>query len=174
MNLCKKIDEKFQTNPASDMENLGDMIVKSVTKAIQPLEQKINEIVDTIDNNTRRIDTLESKIEYISKNPTTNIQTETLNKEINGLKAQLIENNLVISGIKEIKNENVFTIVQNIGAKLNTKIDPTNVRRIVRMQKAGQIDEHANPSILVEFVHEPVKNRLIWKTICQLYVINNT
>lgn len=159
--IMKKMDEKLEGNPPLNMNSLAELIMKSVSKAVAPLETSINEIKDSLSANTNRINTLEAKVEEILSNANANIGAITITKEILNLKAQLVQNNLIISGIKQSNDENVFTILQNIGAKLNTRIDPSNVKRIVRMQKAGLKEEKQPSSILVEFVHDHVKERLM-------------
>lgn len=159
--MMKKMDDKFQEHRPLDMSNLSEIIVQSVSKAVAPLETTINEIKNSLVANTNRIDTLEAKVDGILNNPATTLGAGSINKEIITLRAQLTQNNLIVSGIKQLNEENVFTIVQNIGAKLNTKIDPINVKRVARMQKAGQNEDKQSSSILVEFVHDYIKDRLM-------------
>lgn len=158
-----KIDEKICGNKDNDLINLREMIVDSVSEAVKPLEIQMNDIKTEIVKNASRIDNLEVKVEEILKNPLTNSNATSINKEIISLKAQLLQNNLVISGISETKDEDIVKIVTNIGAKLNTNIAGQDIKRVFRLKRANPESETTStPSkIVIEFVYEATMNRLM-------------
>ena len=78
----KKIDEKLAENSLLNINSLGDLIVKSVSKAVAPLETSINEIKGSLSANTNRTNTLEVKVEENLSNANAKIGARSINKEI--------------------------------------------------------------------------------------------
>lgn len=111
-----------------NVSNINDMIAKlnkDVTTLL-PLESKMDKVLELILNQNEKIDHLERQLTS-QMNENKNLKQELGNarNEIDDLQQRSRLNNIIINGISESKNEDVYKIVFDLGRKLNIE-DPSS------------------------------------------------
>lgn len=150
-NIMQEINERFQVQ-----HNL-------VTKMISENESKLQSQIDELKNQV---------IQIKNSNPT---DETSVNREITNLQAKIRQSNLMISGVVQTQNENLFEIIKQIGMKLQTHINQHDIKNVYRLRNNSTRTQNENeprngkaPKVIVEFVHDHKKSEIFTKYLEQI------
>lgn len=146
----------FDKNQLSDRQ-----LILKLDKDIQsllPLEEKMNMIIDLVKSQKEQIDNLQAQlIDQMEENKNLKKELKKAWNDIDDLQQRSRLNNIIINGIPEAKNEDVYKLVENIGLKLNI-CDPASHIQVAHRVKTT-IKEKSKP-IVVRLLN--TKTRDVW------------
>ena len=164
--VTKYLSSETFSKKIEDLVKLS--IVTAVTEAIAPLANRIDAISTGIDNNTRAIADLTTKVNSVDttvvarkldefEQKVTNINpaaNENLMKTIDNLEQQLRSNNLIISGLPETQGENVEKLFVQLARDLGV---PIIERDIISAFRAGKGTPTRPRIIIVKLLSQKAK-----------------
>lgn len=153
-----------------------ELLVKNLTIRMETVEEQVKQLMATpcncnVNEMKEAIDAMKAEISELKKGktlPPTVLQKQE--EQINYLRSQQRRNNLIITGIPEIPNENEKTLmhmISRIGNACGTVVVPPSICEVHRIKKKGSINEATDkkrpPAIFVRFTdNNKVKDDLFF------------
>lgn len=128
------------------------------------MQIQTEQLKETITNSI--MDRMDSKLEPIlEENKNLKLKVERLEKEIDYLKKEKRNNNIVIFGLKEENNNNIellHTVIKIFSESLEIKVEEWDVNKIHRIGKINKESEKARP-VLLSLVNSLKKSEIMKK-----------
>lgn len=139
-----------------------ELILKlnSDIQALLPLEAKMNKVIELVTSQKEQIDKLQSQlISQVEENKILKGELSKAQDCIDDLQQRSRLSNIIINGIPEAKNENVYKLVENIGEKLNIQDPGSHIQVAHRVLSTNK---NKPKPIVVRLLN--TKTRDIWTT----------
>ncbi|KAI5707948.1 hypothetical protein M8J76_007506 [Diaphorina citri] len=113
----------LQSSSDNDMTECKQLLMK-MNKKMETMEKKMNQVLAVVESQKKKINELEKEVK--NQKVENNMLKENLEKSqelIDELQQRSRLNNIIINGVRQEKNEDVYKLVENLGKTLGI-MDP--------------------------------------------------
>lgn len=157
--LANNIFEKFKIELES--------ATNRTTKELKDLQISVQFISDKFDQYTVKINEMLTEINKLKvENDTLKKENENLKEQNQMIQTEARNQNIIISGIKQTKNENMQAIIQSVARAINFELDEKEINSAYRQSNGGQ---QPSNRIIVRFTRKITRDQMIaaYKLTCK-------
>lgn len=108
-------EKTSEQNDSDILQNINAKLEK-----LPSMEKKLNQVLAVVESQKLKITELEKKIDSQAEhNKKLQDSLEKSNEMIEELQQRSRLNNIIVNGVKQVKGENVYKLIENLGKKLN-------------------------------------------------------
>lgn len=155
METYMKETKKEMDSLRADNISIKKNVVK-LTEEVAEIKKSATYISNEYDDNQKRLNTLEESI--LSKDINQGI-LKTLEAKIDNLEQQARQCNLEISNVPERRDENLFTLLEDIGKKINSAIPRDEIVTVHRVPHAATSERPKN--IVAKFKTRALRDNVL-------------
>lgn len=166
------VQEVINQNMKDILSKMQESIAKMFDKELKPIKEELFEIKESMnfinnqyedmkkDNETCKIKILELETENVELNTTIN----NLNQRVNQMEQQTRQNNIELQCVPENRNENLMTIVSELGKVVNCQLKESDILHCTRTAKQNR-DSPRSRSIIVQLASPRLRDQFLAATI---------
>lgn len=162
------VQEVIQVQYATMLQQMNTIIVNTINTELAPVRKDIQELQASLTFHTEEFDKLQSKYKEIS-NETKGLKNENehlkntvsdLNTRINYLEQNARSNNLELQCLPENRNENLITIIKQLGSVVGYEVKDCDVLHSTRIAKISTNNSRPR-SIVVQLATPRKRDELL-------------
>lgn len=133
----------------------------NIGAAVDAYHSELKQLSNLIDKQAGELKACTDKIELLeSENHKLNSENVNIKTRLNDLEQYSRVNCLEITGVPEIKNENILTTIKMVATAVHFNLDPTMVDACHRLQKNPN-NHNDPPKIIIKFVRRTIKDEFM-------------
>lgn len=162
------VQDVIKRELAAMLQQLNNSIVNTINKELEPIRKEVRELSSSLNFHTRQFEEFQS--EHVALKNTVrelkekNIHLESsyseLSQRLNYLEQQARSNNLEIQCLPENKQENLYTVVKQLGSVVNVELRDSDILHCTRTAKL-QTDSSRPRSVVVRLASPRVRDQLL-------------
>lgn len=162
------VQEVIKRELAAMLQQLNNSIVSIINKELEPIGNEVRELSVSLNFHTKQFEDLQS--EHVALKNTVrelkeeNTQLKGSNSELcqrlNYLEQQARSNNLEIQCFPENKQENLYTVVKQLGSVVKCELKDSDVLHCTRTAKL-QTDSSRPRSVVVQLASPKIRDQLL-------------
>lgn len=166
------VQEVMKAEFASMLQQINNTILSIVNKELEPIKRDIKELATSLNFHTEEFEKFQSEHEAL-KNTMKNLTEENnnyktlmadLNHRINYLEQQTRSNNLELQCLPENKQENLYTVVKQLGSVVGCVLSDNDILHCTRVAKLQATNSRPR-SVVVQLASPRIRDNLLASTI---------
>lgn len=153
-------------------QKFSNMIVTIINRELEPIKSEIRDLKESFNFHTTEFDRLQSEhVELTNNYKNVKKENDILNKTVgdlsqrlNYLEQQARSNNLEIQCLPENKQENLFTVVKQLGSVVGCEIKDSDIMNCTRTAKLQTSNDRPR-SVVVQLVSPKIRDLLLASVI---------
>ncbi|CAH2105981.1 unnamed protein product [Euphydryas editha] len=150
---------------------LSDCLIRNLNEQLAPIKKEMEHITDSMAFMNDRFDCIEGQQKVATEavkelkedNYKLNSKVVDLTRRINYLEQQSRSNNLEIQCVPEKKNENLMTIISQLGSTIDCKLNEHDILNCTRVAKLSMANTRPR-SIVVQLASTRIRDQVIAAT----------
>lgn len=166
------VQEVVQRELDTMAQKLTNMIVTIVNRELEPIKNEMRDLKESLNYHTTEFDRFQSEHVELTNN-SKNLKEENdklqktvcdLGQRLNYLEQQARSNNLEIQCLPENKQENLFTVIKQLGSVVGCGIKDSDIMNCTRIAKL-QTSSDRPRSIVVQLASPKIRDQLLASVI---------
>lgn len=162
------VQELLKKELTSALREINTMMINIVSNQLEPIKQDIRDVQDSMNFMSSRFDEMEGELrdtkkrmsEIQAENTSLKSTVSDITRRFNLLEQQSRSNNLEIQCVPENKNENVYTIVNNLMQTVGCDLNESSIMHCTRIAKINT-DTSRPRSIVVQLASPRARDHLL-------------
>lgn len=166
------VQEVIKAELASMLQQLNTTILNVVNRELAPIKHEIKELTESLNFHTKQFEDFQSEHKSLEKtakdlteqNTNLKILTTDLSLRVNYLEQQTRSNNIEIQCLPENKQENLYTVVKQLGSVVGCSLSDNDILHCTRVAKQQAANTRPR-SIIVQLASPKVRDNLLASVI---------